>query len=119
ETGEVSMSANFQLVSPFQPAGDQPQAIEKLVTGFQAGQNRQTLLGATGTGKSVAWDEPVLTRWADAAGRAHLAVAPIGELIDAAFKRPGVPGASEVTIPPQRIEVLSFNGDSCSTEWRP
>ncbi len=46
------MSVNFQIVSPFAPAGDQPQAIEKLVAGFQAGQNRQTLLGATGTGKT-------------------------------------------------------------------
>src|SRR5579884_4320119 len=46
------MPAKFQLSSKFQPAGDQPQAIEKLVTGFEAGQNRQTLLGATGTGKT-------------------------------------------------------------------
>src|SRR5262249_33568429 len=42
----------FQIVSPFQPAGDQPQAIGKLVEGFRAGQNRQVLLGATGTGKT-------------------------------------------------------------------
>jgi excinuclease ABC subunit B len=46
------MSVPFQLVSPFQPAGDQPAAIEKLVTGFAAGQNRQVLRGATGTGKT-------------------------------------------------------------------
>src|SRR5258708_358862 len=46
------MAIPFQLVSPFQPAGDQPAAIEKLVTGFTAGQNRQVLLGATGTGKT-------------------------------------------------------------------
>src|SRR5436305_394543 len=46
------MAAKFELVSPFQPAGDQPQAIDKLVTGFRNGQKRQTLLGATGTGKT-------------------------------------------------------------------
>src|SRR5207237_10829200 len=46
------MSAPFQLISPFSPAGDQPRAIEQLVSGFAAGQNRQTLLGATGTGKT-------------------------------------------------------------------
>jgi excinuclease ABC subunit B len=46
------MSIPFQLVSPFKPAGDQPAAIEKLVAGFAAGQNRQVLLGATGTGKT-------------------------------------------------------------------
>jgi excinuclease ABC subunit B len=46
------MTAKYELVSDFQPAGDQPQAIDKLVAGFQNGQLRQTLLGATGTGKT-------------------------------------------------------------------
>jgi len=43
---------NFRLVSDFQPTGDQPQAIEKLVEGLNAGYRHQTLLGATGTGKT-------------------------------------------------------------------
>lgn len=42
----------FKLVSPFQPTGDQPAAIEKLVSGLNAGMKYQTLLGATGTGKT-------------------------------------------------------------------
>jgi excinuclease ABC subunit B len=46
------MTAKFELESKFRPAGDQPQAIEKLVAGFRDGQNRQTLMGATGTGKT-------------------------------------------------------------------
>src|SRR5438876_5383978 len=46
------MPACFELDSPFQPAGDQPKAIEQLFTGFQAGRPCQTLLGATGTGKT-------------------------------------------------------------------
>ncbi|MFO0964707.1 MAG: excinuclease ABC subunit UvrB [Gemmataceae bacterium] len=46
------MPADFKLTSPFPPAGDQPQAIDKLVSGFQHGQRRQVLLGATGTGKT-------------------------------------------------------------------
>src|SRR3989441_7118533 len=46
------MPVHFELVSPFQPAGDQPAAIEKLAAGFLAGQNRQTLLGVTGSGKT-------------------------------------------------------------------
>src|SRR5580765_6316788 len=46
------MAVQFDLVSPFQPAGDQPQAIERLTSGFLAGQNRQTLLGVTGSGKT-------------------------------------------------------------------
>ncbi len=45
-------SPPFQLVSPYQPAGDQPQAIEKLVDGFQSGLAHQTLLGVTGSGKT-------------------------------------------------------------------
>ena len=46
------MSAQFELVSPFAPAGDQPQAIEQLVAGYRNGRQQQTLLGATGTGKT-------------------------------------------------------------------
>ena len=44
--------AGFQLVSPYSPAGDQPQAIDKLIRGFEAGLARQTLLGVTGSGKT-------------------------------------------------------------------
>ena len=46
------MSQQFQLVSPYQPSGDQPQAIAELVAGLNAGMAAQTLLGATGTGKT-------------------------------------------------------------------
>src|SRR5947199_10257252 len=46
------MAAKFEVVSSFQPAGDQPQAIDKLVAGFRDGRPSQTLLGATGTGKT-------------------------------------------------------------------
>ena len=46
------MTAKFELSSKFQPAGDQPQAIAKLVEGFREGRPQQTLLGATGTGKT-------------------------------------------------------------------
>jgi len=43
---------DFQLVSDYQPAGDQPQAIEALVDGLSQGLPQQVLLGATGTGKT-------------------------------------------------------------------
>jgi len=46
------VSDRFQLVSPYQPAGDQPQAIRRLVAGFEAGLAHQTLLGVTGSGKT-------------------------------------------------------------------
>ncbi|MBP7590773.1 MAG: DEAD/DEAH box helicase family protein, partial [Chloroflexi bacterium] len=42
----------FELVSDFQPTGDQPVAIEKLIESLEAGHKYQTLLGATGTGKT-------------------------------------------------------------------
>ena len=43
---------HFELVSEYQPTGDQPQAIEKLVKGFQEGNQFETLLGVTGSGKT-------------------------------------------------------------------
>ena len=46
------MLNKFQLVSDYQPAGDQPKAIEQLMAGFDAGKPMQVLLGATGTGKT-------------------------------------------------------------------
>lgn len=42
----------FELVSEYQPTGDQPQAIDELVKGFQEGNQFQTLLGVTGSGKT-------------------------------------------------------------------
>ena len=46
------MASKFQLVSKYEPNGDQPQAIEKLVEGIKSGKKEQVLLGATGTGKT-------------------------------------------------------------------
>ncbi len=43
---------HFELVSKFQPTGDQPEAIEKLVAGLNSGAMEQTLLGVTGSGKT-------------------------------------------------------------------
>src|SRR5262249_35233968 len=46
------MAAKFQLVSDFQPAGDQPQAIAQMTEGFRNSKQAQTLLGVTGSGKT-------------------------------------------------------------------
>jgi len=43
---------NYKLQAPYEPNGDQPEAIEKLVSGVNSGKEFQTLLGATGTGKT-------------------------------------------------------------------
>src|SRR5512141_750464 len=42
----------FQLVAPFQPAGDQPQAIDALIGGLREGKKEQVLMGVTGSGKT-------------------------------------------------------------------
>jgi excinuclease ABC subunit B len=47
-----SVMPDFQVVSPFQPQGDQPAAIDQLVRGVQNGQRFQTLMGVTGSGKT-------------------------------------------------------------------
>src|SRR3546814_2732080 len=46
------MTERVQLVAPYQPAGDQPAAIARLIDGFEAGVAQQTLLGVTGSGKT-------------------------------------------------------------------
>ena len=51
QTGGLQMD-HFELVSPFEPMGDQPQAIEELADGLNKGYMEQTLLGATGSGKT-------------------------------------------------------------------
>src|SRR5919112_115680 len=57
----------FIVESPFSPAGDQPKAIEELTAGLRQGMKYQTLLGATGTGKTLTmahviahWGRPAL-----------------------------------------------------------
>ncbi len=45
-------SSSFKLHSEYKPTGDQPQAIAELVKGFQEGNQFQTLLGVTGSGKT-------------------------------------------------------------------
>ncbi|MFC7167200.1 excinuclease ABC subunit UvrB [Halospeciosus flavus] len=48
---------DFEVDAPFDPAGDQPEAIEQLARGFENGADKQTLLGVTGSGKTntVSW----------------------------------------------------------------
>ncbi|MDR5638931.1 excinuclease ABC subunit UvrB [Thermosynechococcus sp. JY1334] len=63
-------STPFRIHAPFEPTGDQPQAIQKLVAGVQAGYRFQTLLGATGTGKTH-----TIARVIEALGRPTLVLA--------------------------------------------
>lgn len=45
--------SEFRLHAPYQPTGDQPEAIAELVNGIRAGDHEQTLLGVTGSGKTI------------------------------------------------------------------
>ena len=71
----------FELVSSYQPAGDQPQAIARLTEGLESGLAHQTLLGVTGSGKSIGYDDPlyIIERTAD--GR-RTRLVPAGPFID-------------------------------------
>ena len=51
-TLQIEQKIPFKVEAPFEPTGDQPQAIEKLARGIENGQTAQVLLGATGTGKT-------------------------------------------------------------------
>ena len=52
EKQDLQGDADFDLMSPFSPAGDQPEAIKSLVDGLKAGEHNQVLLGITGSGKT-------------------------------------------------------------------
>ena len=51
---------DFRLVAPFEPTGDQPQAIERLTDGLSRGLRHQTLLGVTGSGKTFSMSEVIV-----------------------------------------------------------
>ncbi len=67
----MSSTDRFQLVSPYQPAGDQPQAIRRLIDGFDAGLAQQVLLGVTGSGKTY-----TMAKVVEAVQRPTLVLAP-------------------------------------------
>ncbi|MCK5167912.1 MAG: DEAD/DEAH box helicase family protein, partial [Rhodospirillaceae bacterium] len=50
--GDSNKERAFELVSPFKPAGDQPQAIAELIAGLERNEKNQVLLGVTGSGKT-------------------------------------------------------------------
>jgi excinuclease ABC subunit B len=95
----------FRLVAPFEPTGDQPAAIERLVDGLGRGLHHQTLLGATGTGKSLPPGETVLVGVGDAEGSVRWSLSTIGEVVDRQLAE------SQETIVDAGTEVTSGNPD--------
>ncbi len=63
------MAAVFDLQSPFAPAGDQPKAIAELTAGLRRGDRFQTLLGVTGSGKTMTVAHVIRDLGADAGCR--------------------------------------------------
>ena len=59
---DTAAARPFELVSSFQPSGDQPEAIERLVAGLESGMRAQTMLGATATGKTFTMAN-IIERW--------------------------------------------------------
>ena len=113
----------FSLRARFAPTGDQPAAIEKLAANLDAGVRRQTLLGVTGSGKSVIGDTPILIRTAQGV----IIHEPIKELIQRLFlalpEHIGRIGNTEVlmseNIPETlRYEAYSFDPATGYASWK-
>ena len=69
--GVTGQSASFEVVSPFEPSGDQPEAIASLVKGVEDGDRYQVLLGVTGSGKTF-----TMAKTIEALGKPTLVMAP-------------------------------------------
>ena len=69
--GAAGEPAKFEVVSPFEPSGDQPEAIQSLVDGVRAGDRYQVLLGVTGSGKTY-----TMAKTIEALGKPTLVMAP-------------------------------------------
>lgn len=69
--GVAGEAAAFEVVSPFQPSGDQPEAIASLVKGVEDGDRYQVLLGVTGSGKTF-----TMAKTIEALGKPTLVMAP-------------------------------------------
>jgi excinuclease ABC subunit B len=112
--------SHFRMVTDLPPRGDQPKAIAQLVEGIQRGYRYQTLLGVTGSGKSVVASTPVLLKqgpsaWVESIGsfvdrllslcRAEVARRGDTEVLDLGGREP--------------VEAYSFDPRTGETGWRP
>jgi excinuclease ABC B subunit len=113
----------FKISSPYRPCGDQPRAIKDLTESILSGKRFQTLLGVTGSGKSVIGETPVLLKW-----RNKTTLYPIGQFIDSLFQEythkitrfEESEMISSNQIKEKDIcEVLSLNPTTKECEWRP
>jgi excinuclease ABC subunit B len=115
-------SRPFELQADFTPAGDQPAAIDKLVEGLGEGLAHQTLLGVTGSGKSVGYRDSLLI--ADCTcGRPRVRLVAAGPYIDAMMAANGLSGTDRETeslVPSgNRLLTLAFDPSSGESAWSP
>ena len=104
---------DFKVISNYTPSGDQPDAICKLAEGIRRGDRFQTLLGATGTGKSVAWDEPVTVHL----GADEYYRGPIGKLADRLLGQCQPVETLEIA-PPKSWRVLAWDAETGQVQWQ-
>src|SRR6059036_351280 len=105
--------SEFKLTSSYEMSGDQPKAVDQLVDGVQRGDRFQTLLGATGTGKSVDTQEPVSVHL----GGDRYYRGPIGQLIDSVLGPDQADESLEMT-PPGAWRVLAWDARTGQTGWQ-
>lgn len=86
----------FKLVSDYKPCGDQPQAIEKLIRAIESGKRYSTLLGVTGSGKSLPSEEPILV-YHEINGKLIPMLVSIGTFVDPFFKKQTSVGVQDDT----------------------
>jgi hypothetical protein len=113
----------FKLEADYAPAGDQPQAIEKLVEGLTEGLAHQTLLGVTGSGKSVGYDDPLLIAKC-LAGEIHMRLVRAGPFIDDLMRSRGlqrVDGAEteQFALAEHAYLAPAYNPSNGETAWYP
>jgi len=98
------MISKFKIESDFVPSGDQPKAIKALADNIKNGKCFQTLLGATGTGKSLDYNEPVILK----NEKNEIIKTRIGDFVEESLTKPHTLNETQY----QRItgyKILSFN----------
>jgi hypothetical protein len=113
--------SQFKMVTDQRPAGDQPEAIAGLVESIRQGNRYQTLLGVTGSGKSVAADTPVLVKRGP-----YIRAERIGGFIDhlmdresARVRRVGDTEILDEADLNEPLETFSFDPQTGHATWKP
>jgi len=121
---DVDPHSAFELESEFEPMGDQPNAIRELVDGLRRGDAHQTLLGATGTGKSLGYHDPVYVSENERDGAAPR-VREIGAFVDEQLRSRGADvvhdatETEEVVLPDGSWSTLAFDPDTGTSRHQP